>query len=874
MATTLPPGTRLGAYEITSVIGEGGMGVVYRARDRKLQRDVAVKVMTSLLASDPAALARFEREAQSVAQLSHPNILSIHDFGREGETAFAVTELLHGKTLRDRLIDGALPVRKSIDYALQIAHGLAAAHDKGIVHRDLKPENVFITDDDRVKILDFGLARSPAFPESGMTRTGGVATAAGTILGTLGYMAPEQVRAQPFDHRADLFSFGAVLYEMLTGRRAFHGETPADTISAIIHAEPPDLASTVDGVPVALDRLVRRTLDKKPELRFQSAHDLAFALETLSSSRSGSSPDLNLDARERTARPLATRMLTLLPWGIALLAIGAAVAVTRRTPGVVADPLLTRLDLALPPGVELPSVNGGIAVSPDGRSLAFAGVQGGSRIAFLRRLDQADAIPLKGTERVLRCFFSPDGQRLGTVVSDGTIRLMTLSSRSVATLPVTADFNGAVWTDDNRIIFTRERKLWSVSAACCTPPTAIPTSQTDAVFSVPVALPKSDHILVGVTSAKGSHIAAVSLSSGQERLLVANAEMPVYSATGHLLFLRNGTLLATRFSPATLEVTGPQVPMLEGLATSWRAAPVSLSSAGTFVYATDRAVQSQLVWVTREGIERPLTRVSRQYTNPRVSPDGRYLVTQTFTGELWLQDLERDTLSRLATPVPMLGFPLWLPSSRELVFTSSAGIYRMDVDGRRHSAVKDTVPTDYASGLSPDGASLATTRVTEATSADVYILSLDGSHEPRVWLKTASYDGGARWSPDGAWMVYGSMESGRSEVYVQPYPGPGIRRQVSVDGGGYPVWSRDGREIFYRQDSRMYAVTFARTDDDVQLSQPRLLFDRQYGFGQGTSIPNYDVAPDGRAFVMVKDAAATTLSVVLNWSAEINARVR
>ena len=198
----------------------------------------------------------------------------------------------------------------------------------------------------------------------------------------------------------------------------------------------------------------------------------------------------------------------------------------------------------------------------------------------------------------------------------------------------------------------------------------------------------------------------------------------------------------------------------------------------------------------------------------------------------------------------------------------------MDVDGRRHSAVKDTVPTDYASGLSPDGASLATTRVTEATSADVYILSLDGSHGPRVWLKTASYDGGARWSPDGAWMVYGSMESGRSEVYVQPYPGPGIRRQVSVDGGGYPVWSRDGREIFYRQDSRMYAVTFARTDDDVQLSQPRLLFDRQYGFGQGTSIPNYDVAPDGRAFVMVKDAAATTLSVVLNWSAEINARVR
>ena len=445
-----------------------------------------------------------------------------------------------------------------------------------------------------------------------MTRTGGVATARERYSGRWDtWRRSRYARSHSID-RADLFSFGAVLYEMLTGRRAFHGEAPADTISAIIHAEPPDLASTVDGVPVALDRLVRRTLDKKPELRFQSAHDLAFALETLSSSRSGSSPDLNLDARERTARPLATRMLTLLPWGIALLAIGAAVVVTRRTPGVVADPPLTRLDLALPPGVELPSVNGGIAVSPDGRSLAFAGVQGGSRIAFLRRLDQADAIPLKGTERVLRCFFSPDGQRLGTVVSDGTIRLMTLSSRSVATLPVTADFNGAAWTDDNRIIFTRERKLWSVSAACCTPPTAIPTSQTDAAFSVPVALPKSDHILVGVTSAKGSHIAAVSLSSGQERLLVANAEMPVYSATGHILFLRNGTLLATRFSPATLEVTGPQVPMLEGLATSWRAAPVSLSSAGTFVYATDRAVQSQLVWVTRDGIERPLTRVSRR----------------------------------------------------------------------------------------------------------------------------------------------------------------------------------------------------------------------------------------------------------------------
>ena len=869
---TLTPGTRLGPYEITAVIGEGGMGVVYRARDSKLQRDVAIKVLTSLLANDPDALARFEREAQSVAQLSHPNILSIHDFGRHGAIAYAVMELLHGATLRERLTHGPLTPRKSIEYALQIAHGLAAAHDKGIVHRDLKPENVFITEDDRVKILDFGLARSAALPEAAATKTAGLATAAGTIVGTMGYMAPEQVRAQPFDYRADLFAFGAVLYEMLTGLRAFQGETAADTISAILHTDPPDLAAA-DRIPPALERLVRRTLDKKPELRFQSAHDLAFALETLSPSRSGSS-SVSLDGRERRAIPAAARLRALLPWAIAVLAVAAAVAITRRPPVRVVDRPLTRLDLALPPGVELHAANGGIAVAPDGRSLAFAGVQSGSRIAFLRRFDEGDAIPLKGTERVLRCFFSPDGQRLGTIGSDGTIHLVTLTSRSTVTLPVGADFNGAAWTADDRIVFTRERKLWWVSTTCCTPPVPVPQARLDSDYSSPVALPTSDHVAATVASPKGTYVAAVSLKNGEERMLVPEAEVPMYSATGHLVFLRSGSLLASRFSPSTLEVSGPQVPLLDGLATSWRAVPVSLSSTGTLVYVADKALQSQLVWVTRDGIERPLTRVGRKYTNPRLSPDGRHMLTQTITGELWLQDIARDTLSRLATPVPMVGFPMWLPGSREIVFTSASGLHRMDIDGRRHAALAGSIPTDYASGVSPDGTTLAVTRVTESSSADIYIFSLTDAHEPRVWLKTPFYDGGARWSPDGAWMAYGSMESGQSEIYVQPYPGPGIRRQVSVDGGGYPVWSRDGREIFYRQNSRVYSVAFDRSGDDLRLSQPRLLFDRMYGFGQGTSIPNYEVAADGRAFVMVKDASATTLSVILNWSTELGARVR
>jgi hypothetical protein len=864
-------GSRLGPFEIVSALGAGGMGEVYRARDSKLQRDVAIKVLTSTLAGDPDALARFEREAQSVAQLSHPNILAIHDFGHDGPVAYAVTELLEGETLRARLEDGPLPPRKAIEYALQIARGLAAAHDKGIVHRDLKPDNMFITRDDRVKILDFGLAKPAELPSGGATMTVGAPTASGTVLGTFGYMAPEQVRAQPLDHRADIFAFGALLYEMLTGRRAFPGDTPADTISAILHAEPPELALTVDGLPPALDRIVGRALDKKPELRFQSAHDLAFALETLANAPTSGARTPSGTEMAAYSRPPRSRVVPLLPWALAAGALAfSAWTMTRPQPAAGVAPL-TRLELSLPAGIELHVFGGSMAISPDGRMVGFVGVRGGIRQAYVRYLDQAEAAPIKGTETAFRMFFSPAGDRLGVVLSDGTIRLVTLGSGLVTPLAERTDFFGSTWTASDQIVFTRDRKLWRIPAAGGVA-TAVVTPKDDSQMAYPHALPNSDDVVVGVSTPAGSDIALVSLTTGEQRILVRDGELPVYSATGHLLFLRAGSLTAVRFDIAKGEIVGDQVPVMEGLPTSGRAAAVSVSASGTLVYVGTQALQSQLVWVNREGAERPLTKASRQYANPRVSPDGRRVLVQTLSGELWIYDGQRETLSRLATPIPMVGFPLWMPDGREIIFKTSEGMHRLEVDGGRHSHLAGSVPNDYPAAISADGKTLAATRLSGATSGDVYILSLTGAHEPRAWLATPAYDGGARWSPDGRMLVYSSTESGQQEIYLQPYPGPGVRRQVSIDGGSHPVWNRDGREVFYRQNSRMYTVSVTRSGADVVLSQPRLLFDRLYGFGQGISIPNYDVSSDGKEFAFVKDAGATHLNVILNWATELNAR--
>ena len=847
------------------------MGEVYRARDSRLQRDVAVKVLTSTLVGDPDALARFEREAQSVAQLSHPNILAIHDFGHEGGVTYAVTELLEGETLRERVGAKPLSPRKAIEYGLQIARGLAAAHDKGIVHRDLKPENVFITRDDRVKILDFGLAKPSELP-SGATLTVGSATASGTVLGTFGYMAPEQVRAQPLDHRADIFAFGALLFEMLTGRRAFAGDTPADTISAILHVEPPELATAVEGMPPALDRIIHRALDKKPALRFQSAHDLAFALETLAAPTSGTRAVAAARDLERVPGATRTRIIRLLPWAIAAGAVALSAWMMIRPRPAAPAGTLTRLELALPAGIELHVFGGSMAISPDGRTVGFIGVRGGVRQAYLRRLEQGEAAPVKGTETAFRLFFSPGGDRLGLVMSDGTMRLVTLASGLVTPLGERTDFFGATWTSSDQIVFTRDRKLWRVAAAGGVA-TAVPTPKGDALLmGYPVAVPDSDRVIVGVSTPEGNDIALITLTTGERRTLVKDGELPLYSPTGHLLFLRAGVLTAVRFDAAKGETVGDQVPVMEGLPATARASAVSLSSTGTLVFVGTAALQSHLVWVNREGAERPLTKASRQYANPRVSPDGRRLLTHTLAGEMWIHDGDRETLSRLATPIPMVGFPVWMPSGREILFKSAEGVHRLEVDGGRHSKVPGSIPNDYPSAVSADGKTLSVTRMTGATSADVYMLSLTGAHEPRAWLATPAYDGGGRWSPDGLSLVYSSTESGQNEVYLQPYPGPGVRRQVSVDGGSHPLWSRDGRELFYRQNSRMFVVGVSRSGDEVTLSQPRLLFDRLYGFGQGISIPNYDVSSDGREFAFVKDAGATHLNVVLNWASELSAR--
>jgi serine/threonine-protein kinase len=469
--------------------------------------------------------------------------------------------------------------------------------------------------------------------------------------------------------------------------------------------------------------------------------------------------------------------------------------------------------------------------------------------------------------------FSPDGERLGIVVSDGSFRIVTLASGLVTTLGERTDFFGATWTPGDEIVFTRERQLWRMKATGGAA-TAVPNARDDGQLSFPSALRDADHVLATVSTAAGERVDLVTLSTGERRTLVEDAALPLYADSGHLLFLRSGTLVGARFDAAAHALTGPEVPLMDGLPLAARAATIAISRTGTLLYVSARAVQSHLVWVTREGAERAFTRVPRQYSNPRVSPNGRQVLVQTLAGELWLHDTERETLSPLSTPASNIGFPMWRSDGREILLKTGAGINRLPLTGGAGSHIDGTGPNDYPSGVSPDGGSLAITRLTRGSSADIYIVSFDGAHAPRLWLSTPGYDGGAKWSPNGRWMVYGSSESGQSEIYLQPYPGPGVRRQVSVDGGGHPVWSRDGREIFYRNTSRMYVVAVTPHGDDVVLSQPKQLFDRSYGFGQGISIPNYDVSADGRSFVLVKDSGATRLNVIENWFGELESRTR
>ena len=880
---SLTSGDRLGPYEVVGPLGAGGMGEVYRGRDPRLGREVAIKVLPAAVSSDSERLHRFEQEARAAAALNHPNILAVFDIGQHGGAPYIVSELLEGETLHDRLTEGALPVRTAVEYAVQIAHGLAAAHEKGIVHRDLKPGNVFVTTDGRVKILDFGLAKlveaEPAGAGASLLPTAAADTAPGVVLGTFGYMSPEQVRGATVDRRSDIFSLGVILYELLTGRRAFARETAPETMTAILREDVPDLHASAPQVWPHLEHVLRRCLDKDPSRRFQSTQDLAFALATTgAASTSSGTAALGPARRRRWPRVVLASAAGF----VVLVALVSMAAVLLRRPPATSQ-LVRRLALALPDAEPLalasltPLGLGkiSIAISPDGKRVVYVANRSGTPQLVVRELDQFEARPLRGTEGAYGPFFSPDG---GSVAffSQNSLKRVSLAGGEPVTVTEARHARNGAWLPDGSIVFgnLEGSLLIHVQTAGSTSRTVATSSY---LFQSLAALPKASAVLVDVWSGPNpdfNTIEAISLQDGVRKVLLSGGTRPAY-ADGRLLFMRGGALFAAPFDADRLEVTGSAVAVVEGIRTeSEGTGQVAVSAEGTLVYVEGMpAWEGTPVSVSRDGKTRPIGTPKHVYGMPALSPDGRRLAIEVAatTVDIWVFEIDRGTFTRL-TQDGRNSSPVWSPDSRQIAYAASRGgtstVVSRPADG---SGPETTLwggkPECRPYSWAPDGKSLALGCAIEGREDDLYAFWLGTANPLRPFFGTPYSDWGSRFSPDGKWIAYISDASGQYEVYVRPYPGPGSQWQISTGGGEEPTWSRDGKEIFYRNGTKWMAAE-VKTTPEFSASPPSLLFQGPFVNVPG---PSYDVGPDGR-FVLIEGPPETPvrrLNVVLNWFDEL-----
>jgi Tol biopolymer transport system component/tRNA A-37 threonylcarbamoyl transferase component Bud32 len=908
------PGRRLGPYEILSAIGVGGMGEVYKARDTRLNRIVAIKVLPAHLADRAELRERFEREARTIASLNHPHICTLYDIGHQDGIDYLVMEYLEGETLAQRLLKGALPVEQVLQYAIEIADALDKAHRKGVTHRDLKPGNVMLIKTG-TKLLDFGLAKlkqevAPAnLKLSELPTASDPLTAKGTIVGTLQYMAPEQLEGKEVDPRTDIFAFGAVVYEMATGKRAFEGKTQASVIGAIMSSDPPPMSSLQPMTPPALDRVVKRCLAKETDERWQSANDLANELKWIA--EGGSQVTLAPTAAAKGIRALARRPL-ILSLGILLFvaAIAGLAAWNLKPAPVVAPQAVTRTVINLPPGQQLAGLDSGssLAISPDGMRLAYVARQGGTQQLYLRAMDSLEARSVPGTEGAIEPFFSPDSQWLG-FFTGGKLKKVSVSGGAVVTLGDAAVPFGASWGSQGTIVFTPAIGILqqvSDTGGAVKPVTHL--QQGEIAHGWPEFLPGGKALLfatnVGGGAVANLKVAVQSLVSGERRSLVQGASHPRYAPSGHMVYAQGGSLMAVPFDSQRLTATGAAVPVVEGVLqlTTIRgaAAHYSISSTGSLVYVPGGVETSQrrLVWVSRNGAEQSLAAPARAYNYPQLSPDGRRVAVGIMEQETqtWLYDLARETLTRLTFEGNTNYAAVWTPDGKRIAFASSKegplNLFWQLADGS--GGLERLTTSDYIHfpmSWSPDGQLLAFMEINPTTGRDIWVLRMGdpslgsgqvlsaGSGQVRKvlpFLRTQFSETSPRFSPDGRWLAYISDESGRYEVYVQPYPGPGGKWQISTEGGTEPAWNPNGRELFYRSGDKMMAVEIA-TQPGFAAGKPRVLFEGQYALSPGTFL-NYDVSPDGQRFLMLKpsesaDAAPTQINVVLNWFEELKRRV-
>ena len=893
-------GTRIGVYEVVSLLGAGGMGEVYRARDTKLGREVALKVLPEALAADPDRLARFHREAQVLAALNHPHIAAIHGFEDSGQVHALVMELVEGPTLADRIAPGPIPLADALPIARQIAEALEAAHEQGIVHRDLKPSNVKVRDDGTVKVLDFGLAKlndsyasnaSKALSLSPTITSPAMVTGIGVILGTAAYMAPEQAKGRSVDRRADIWAFGAVLFEMLTGRRAFDGEDVTDLIVAVMSREP-DWTALPGATPRAIRDLLKRCLDRDVTTRLRDIGEARVAIQ-----RAIAHPEEGPPAAAVVAtNSRGLRRMALLGWavaGAALVAAGAIAAWTSSRPA--SNPPSYRATL-LPPDknpftAATPATR--FSISPDGRLIAFlaAGPDGMNRI-WVRQLDSLEAQPLNGTENAVLVFWSYDSRRLA-FAAGGKLRVMSAAGGPAVTIATMAANNGGTWNRDDLILFPPDPGggLFRVSAAGGTPVpvTRVDSAQDERGHWQPFFLPDGRHFLFHQTISKSHPNGAVFVASidGEEKptLLIDWGSNAQY-ADGRILFTRDATLMAQPFDVDRLELRGEAVPIVEQIAvggSTGRSAAVSVSRTGVLVYQTGASnTESQLTWFDRAGKVISQLPMQGDLGDLQLSPDNNRVAVSildpaTRSRDLWLVDVKRGIRTRFTFDAGDEVTPMWSADGSQVIFTARPDtggtgiVYRKPVTGLGEPVkLFSSADQPLATSLSPDGSTALLTQSNfgSVTSSDVYQLPLAGGRPATPLLNGRFNEAYAAYSPDGRWVAYQSNESGRGEVYVAPASGS-AKWQVSQEGGSLARWRRDGKELFFISltERKLMAVEVNGSATGFDVGAVRALFTP----GVRTSSPRYpyDVAADGRFLFITgqEGSELRPLTLVVNWAA-------
>jgi eukaryotic-like serine/threonine-protein kinase len=875
---SLQIGQKVGSYEVTALLGKGGMGEVYRARDSRLKRDVAIKILPDEFTRDADRVNRFQREAEVLASLNHTNIAAIHDLQEVEGSRFLIMELVEGDTLADRIARGALPVDEALNIAKQICEGLEAAHEKGIIHRDLKPANVKILPDGKVKVLDFGLAKAleadAANPNLSHSPTMSMAaTNAGVILGTAAYMSPEQARGRHADQRSDVFALGCVMYEMLSGKQAFQGEEISDVLASVLKDQP-DLALLPANLNPGISELLRRCLDKNARRRWQAVGDVRIEIENVLANpavEAGSIPISSTPhkSRERFAWLVAALFL------IAVIALAIpTIAHLRETPPDA--PRETRLDVATPSTADPIS----FALSPDGRQLVYVASTDGQTGLWVRPFDKTTAQFLPGTEGATYPFWSPDSRSIGFF--DGAkLKRIDLAGGSPQTLTDAAN-RGGMWGLGGAILFTRSTggPIFRVSATGGEA-TAVTKLEKQTSHRFPQFLPDGRHFLfLAQGSPETSGIYLGSLDSSETKRLVASESAGVYAPEGWLLFIRSGTLLAQHLDLAKQQLTGEVITVADPITydSGVQAPAVSVSATNVITYrAGGGSGQRQLTWFDRSG--KALGTLAAPDQNnllaPRLSPDGRRVAAFRATQgnqDIWIIDADR--LTRFTFDSSFDRFPIWSPDGSRIVFDSTRKGHRdlyskLSNGGASEELLLESSQDKGAGDWSSDGRFIAVASADPQGAYDLWMLPMQGDRKPFVFLKTNYDERRPSFSPDGRWVAYMSNESGRFEIYVRPFPGPGGQWQISAAGGISPRWGPGGKELYYiAPDGTLMATPIRVNGATIEPGRPDALFHtRIVGGGTDLSVGvNYDIAPDGRILIntLLSDIAAP-ITILQNW---------